>query len=220
MLSSTSALASRAFLELSVLPVDLRGLATWVRGTGIYNPPILFSKTRTRRLVQLPALREVKPRTHRRIPRVSRRMNPLWVGGPFSACGVLFRMRPESPAPVTSRRVSRSTWIPGGTKPNRTPSRTFRPLPRERGRFSRPEMPPSTRISVRSRNRSRTFASSVRPASLFIEERTPRLGHLPRTKPKLLPSRATRRRLPTCAARHDPRTHPRVSDLEHRIERC
>lgn len=64
-------------------------------------------------------------------------------------------------------------------------------------------------------SRSRTLAGSVRLTPLFTPRgfHLPLLGHLPRTKPKLLPPPMTRRRLPTCAARHDSRAHPRAPVL-------
>jgi hypothetical protein len=98
-------------------------------------------------------------------------------------------------------------------------SRTFQSHPRDRGRSSRSEMPPSTGLP-KELGRSRTFAGSVQPASLFAQKHwAPQLGDLPQTKPKLLPLSVPRRRLPTCAARHDPRAHPRAPVLVRRIKR-
>lgn len=220
-LSATCDLASRAFLERTVLPACLRGLATWIRGTDVYNPPILFSKTRTLRLVQLPASH---PRSSPGLTDGSLANHGEWTrfgwmasrcsAQAFSSCAA----ETTGPSDIPSRLPTHLDSRRNQTR--RIPSRTFLPHSRSGGRSSRSEMPPSTRISARSLTDPEPSPARFDQHRFSLTSDAPQLGHLPRTKPKLLPCSATRRRLPTYAARHDPRAHPRAPDLAHRIERC
>jgi hypothetical protein len=120
----------------------------------------------------------------------------------------------DIPSPSLLRPDSRRNCPPQAR------SRTFRSHPRVKRRSSRSGMPPSTGTPGGAESIPNFCQLGSTRITLHLKALASRLDCLPRTKPKLLPLSAIRRCLPTCAAHHDPRAHPRAPILRHRIERC